>query len=180
MENFVTQFANEAAAEKTGLAVLGVDPKALLLQLITFVVFFLILKKFAFTKIVAMLDEREKTINKGVKLGVEMEAEKAKLDDQVQAALSVARKDADKIIGEAHTDAGEIIRAAEESATRKTDALLAEARGKIESDTNAARVALRKEMLQYVAEATEAIIAEKLDDKKDASLIERVLKGAKA
>ena len=48
MIDFLGQFAVEEAAEKTGLAVLGIDPKALLLQLITFLIIFFLIK---FTKV---------------------------------------------------------------------------------------------------------------------------------
>ena len=53
--------------------------------------------------------------------------------------------------------------------------MLRDATLRIEREMQTARQALRKEMLGLVAEATEVIIDEKLDAKKDAGLIERAL-----
>src|SRR5690349_4409940 len=90
------------AAESTGgVAALGINLKALILQVITFLIVFWLLKRFALTKIVQTLEERRQKIDEGVTLGREMEAEKAKLQDQVKASLQEARSEADKIIAQA-------------------------------------------------------------------------------
>jgi len=172
----LTQFAAvEEAAQEGGLAVLGINPLALLLQLVTFVLLFFILKRFAFKAIIKMLEERRSTIDKGVDLGREMEVEKQQLDERVDKVLHQARADADKVIAASHQEAGGIIREAEAVSARKTDALLADAHAKIEEEIERARTGLEKEMLALVAEATEVLIGEKLDAKKDAGLIEQVL-----
>lgn len=179
MYQYLTQFAVEETAEKTGLAVLGIDPKALLLQLITFLLLFIILKRFAFKKIIAVLEERQKTINKGVDLGREMEAEKQRLDEKADKILHDARKEADKIIAEGHTQAGQIIKEAEKTAQRKVNAMLDEARAHISEDIIRTRKQLEKETLALVAEATEALIAEKMTPEKDQKLIARILQGVR-
>lgn len=178
MEQVFTQFAvtENATAEAGGLAVLGIDPVAFLLQLVTFVILFFILKRFAFTAIIKMLEERRRTIDKGVDLGREMEAQKQQLDERVNQAMHEARSEADKIIAAAHHESGVIIKQAEEAATRKTDTMLADAHAKIAEDIERARLGLEKDMRLLVAEATEAIIGEKLDAQKDASLMERMLR----
>ena len=66
-----------------GIAALGVDLKSLILQIITFVLVFWLLKKFAFEKIVKTLDERRQTIDQGVELGQKMAEEKQRLDEQI-------------------------------------------------------------------------------------------------
>ena len=159
--------------EVSGIGALGIDVLAIVAQAVTFLVLFFVLKKFALDGIVKTLEKRRKTIDDGVRLGREMEAEKAQLDENVEKALREARREADKIIAGGQKEAGEIIRAAEETATRKTDAILADAHAKIEEDIEKARVSLEHEMRSLVAEATEVIISEKLDAKKDESLIKR-------
>jgi F-type H+-transporting ATPase subunit b len=158
-----------------GIAALGVDLKALILQMATFLIVFLILKKFAFDKIVKTLDERRDKINEGVSLGLEMEKARAKLDDELKARLQKARQEADGIIAGARQEAGEVLKAAEQSASRKTDAMIADAHARIEDDIKRARKGLEHDMLALVADATEAVTNEKLDDKKDNSLIQRTL-----
>jgi F-type H+-transporting ATPase subunit b len=172
----------EATAEPTGIAALGIDPLAILAQATTFLVLFWLIKKFALGKIVKTLEDRRKTIDKGVLLGIEMEKEKSELEIQVEKILQQARQDADKIIASGHGEAGAIIKQAEADAHRRADALMADAHNRITEDIEKAKQELKKDMVHLVATATGALIHEKVDAKKDASIIEKLLapiKGSK-
>ena len=170
-----TNFA-ETAHEATGIAALGVDPKAFLMQLVTFVLAFFVLKRFAFEPISKVLHERRETIESGVKLGEEMQKERAKLEGEVEKALHKAREEADKIISGAHDSGKQAIQEAEEKAKTKAAAVLADAENRIKQDTARARKGLEKELVSLISETTEAIIGEKVDAKKDAALIDKALK----
>lgn len=163
------------AEEPQGIAALGLDPVAIAAQAVTFLVAFWLIKKFALTKIVATLEQRRQTIDKGVLLGREMEAQKANLEARVAELLKQARAQADGIIADANQSAGQIIKAAEQQASQKVETMLADAHLKIEDDLKRARQSLEQEMLALVAEATEVIIDEKLNAQKDNSLIGRAL-----
>lgn len=172
-------FAAESAAEPSGLATLGIKPLTILLQFATFVLLFVIIKRFALNSIVSVLEKRRKTIDDGIRLGRTMEAEKAKLDESVESTLRQARIDADKILAEAHQEAGEIIRQAENDAQAKVDSMYEDAQGKIETDLKKAHDQLKSEVLALVADATEAVLDEKIDQAKDAALIRRALDGVR-
>lgn len=168
------------AEEAQGIAALGIDPLAILAQAATFLVLFFVIKKYALDGIVKSLEQRRKTIDDGVRLGVEMEAEKEKLEAKIEEQLAKARKEADKIIAESHEEAGGIMKEAEAETARRVEAMLAEATNRIEEETANARAELQQEMRTLVAEATETILEEKLDTKKDASLLERALNRVRA
>jgi F-type H+-transporting ATPase subunit b len=174
--NVPTQFAESSS----GLGALGVDGKAFLIQLVTFVLAFFILKRYAFGPIGNVLRERRETIEQGVKLGEEMRREKARFETQIEEILHKARQEADQIIGTAQDSGREAIREAEEKARAKAGIILTEAESRIKQETARARKALEKELANLVAEATEAVIQEKVDAKKDAELIERALKERQA
>lgn len=176
--NLLTVFG-QAHEEAQGIAALGIDPLAILAQAVTFLVLFFILKKFALKGIVDTLEKRRKTIDDGVRLGVEMEAEKAKLDEQVEALLQKARTNADTIIAQAHEESGAIVKEAEETALAKAETMLKDAEAKIDEEVINARKALQQETLELVADATEKIIQTKLDAKSDSSLIEKALQEVK-
>lgn len=165
--------------EAAGIAALGIDPLAILAQAVTFLVIFWVIKRFALDKIVASLEERRKTIDKGVRLGLEMQAEKDKLDEKVETSLHKARLEADKILADAHQEAGSIIKQAEDKAADKVETMITDAHSRIEDDVRKAKKQLEHEMVELVADATEIVIGEKLDARKDGSLIERALAGAK-
>lgn len=162
-----------AEQEVQGIGALGIDILAIVAQTATFLVLFFIIKKFALEKIIKTLEKRRTTIDDGVRLGREMEAEKEKLDEAVAKAMHDARLEADKVIAAARVESAEIIKAGEAATTRKTDALIADAHAKIDDDIAAARTSLEHDMRVLVAQATEVIIQEKLDAKKDESLIKR-------
>lgn len=167
--------ASQLAEEKTGVAVLGIDPKVIVLQAGTFLLLYLVIRKFALKKIVSTLEERRLTINKGVDLGLEMEKKKAEFDDELKALHHKARQQADEIIANANQESGEIIKAGELTASQKIDQMLKDAEARITREMDQARKDLKSEMLGLVAEATEVILDEKIDQKKDAGLIARAL-----
>lgn len=161
-----------------GIGALGFDGRALLIQLITFGLVFLVLKRFAFKPILKVLNERRQTIDSGITLGEQMKQERAELEAKLEAKMEEAVKEADGIIARADEAAKATIREAEDKAKAKAADVLKDAESRIAQDTARARQTLEKEVAGLVAEATEAIIQEKVDTKKDAELIERALKGA--
>lgn len=172
-----------AAAEKAeesaeGIGALGLSLPSLIASAITFLVLFWIIKKYALDGIVANLQKREDDINRGLHLTAEMDKQKAELDARVEKVLKTARKNADSIIAEAHTESGKLIQAAEESASRKAEEIMRAAEGKIEQDIANARDGLKAEMAGLITEATEAILNQKLDDNADRKLVEQYLKEA--
>ncbi|MEK7600119.1 MAG: F0F1 ATP synthase subunit B [Patescibacteria group bacterium] len=169
-----TTFASESSS---GLGALGVDGRAFLIQFATFVLVFLVLKRFAFKPIIKVMDERRETIESGVRLGDEMQKAQVKLSDEIEKSLHKARQEADGIIASAQDTARQSIRDAEDKARDKAAGILKEADGRIATDTQRARKQLEKELVGLISDATEVIIDEKVDAKKDAALIERALKG---
>jgi F-type H+-transporting ATPase subunit b len=170
----VTQFGAE---NSSGIGALGIDGKAFVIQLVTFLLAFWVLQRFAFKPILKVMEDRRKTIESGVTLGEEMRQKQAELDAKIEDALHKARLDADKIIADAQ-EAAKLAGADIEAKTqKKIQAMLAEADERIVQDTKRARKALEGELANLVAEATEAIIDEKVDAKKDAVLIDKALKG---
>ena len=165
-----------AAEEASGLGALGVDGGAFIVQLITFGLAFLVLRRYAFGPILKIMAERRETIEGGVRLGEEMRKEKAKLAGQVENALHQARQQADEIISQANDTSRQTIREAEEKAKAKAAGVLEAAESRIVQDTARARQQLEKELVGLISDTTEAVLGEKVDAKKDTQLIERALK----
>lgn len=169
----------ESAEEAGGIGALGLDPLAILAQAVTFLLLFWVIKRFALEKIVNSLEERRKTIDSGVLLGLEMQAEKEKLETRVEEMLQKAHLQADGVLADAQREAGSIIHQAEESARARVESMLNDAHARIEDDVQKAKHELEKETIRLIADATEIIIAEKLDERRDNALIEKALKGVR-
>ena len=171
--------SSTAGTEHQEKGILGLNGGAFVIQFVTFIFVFALLKKFAFNRIVKMLDERHKTIDDGVRMGVRMEQEKAKLDEDLAKVMRDARHEADEIIAAAHKDSREVLREAEKSGQRKAESIISEAEVRIEEDAKHARDKLEKELVGLVSEATETIVGEKVDAKRDADIVAKAMKGRK-
>jgi len=172
----ITQFADSTS----GIGALGLDLKALVIQLISFLLAFWVLKRFAFKPILKIMDERRKTIEAGVNLGEQMKKDQAALEAKVAQALQKARQEADGIIAGAQETSRQTVREAEEAARTKAQTIIDAAEDRIKSDTQRARKQLEGELVSLISDATEAIIGEKVDAKKDAQLIDKALKERQA
>lgn len=175
INNLINNFASEET-QASGIAALGLDPKAFLIQLITFILVFYILYKLVFFRIVEVLEKRRLTIQEGVELTVEIKAEREKLEKQIAEAHKVARKDSEKLMSETQDQAALVIKDAEDLAKVKVEKMLDDAKKKIVEETERARRSLEKETVELVIRATEAVTKEKIDSKKDSELIANALK----
>jgi len=168
------------AAESSGSSgALGLSLSSFIIQLITFILVLLLLKKFAFKPIIRILDKRHQVIEDGVKLGEEMEKQREHLKEEELKIIAEARHQADRIIETGHKEAREIVREAEKSAKVKADSMMVDAEQRIKEETAQARRKLEKDIVGLVSEATETIVEEKVDAKKDAALIDKAMKGRK-
>lgn len=173
-------FAAEAAAEHAEESgILGFSPQAFIIQVITFILVFALLKKFAFDRIVKMLDERHKVIDEGVRHGLNMKQEREKFEKEISQTARNARHQADEIIGDAQKEARDIIREAEKAANKKADNILKDAEERIKEEAEQAKRRLEKDVAVLVSEATEALVEEKVDAQKDADLIDKAIKKGK-
>src|SRR5262249_47417617 len=135
MISLLTHFGEEAS----GPAALGINAQAFVVQLFTFLIAFLILRRFAFKPILKLLDERRQTIENGILLGEKMQAEKAKLEEDVAKTLRSARQSADDIMSSAQATAKQTVAAAEETARERAAAMLKEAEASIAAATKRER-----------------------------------------
>jgi F-type H+-transporting ATPase subunit b len=161
----------------SGIGALGLNATSFLIQLGTFIIAFLVLRKWAFKPILKILNERRETIEQGVSLGEQMKKEQAEMEQRVADTMREARTQADKIIAEAGERGRQAVADAEAKAKEKAETIIASAEQRIDQDIQIARAKLEKEMAGLVADATETIIGEKVDLKKDAVLIDKALKG---
>lgn len=178
----VTQVVTHAATEAThaaesagGLSALGLNWQSFLFQLITFVIVYLILRQFVLKKIIAVLESRRTAVEDSIKHATQAEERLKNVEGQISTMLGEARKQADDVLAASHKEAASMIEAAEAKAAKRADHIVSEAKNQMQNEVSKARADLKAETAQLVAMATEKIIGEKLDAKKDASLIEKAL-----
>jgi F-type H+-transporting ATPase subunit b len=166
--------ASEAPQGITGL--LGLNLKLFIAQLVNFSIVLFVLWKWVFGPLGKKLQERTETIEKSLKHAEEIEQ---KHKDAESARLAEIEK--------ARIEASEIITRAQKMAETTKDQIVAEAKAVAEKVNAQALVQIENEKKKLIAEvreeaatmvvaATERIIKEKLDPKRDEALIKESLK----
>jgi F-type H+-transporting ATPase subunit b len=178
MVDTVTLIASATAehAQNAGLfQALGIDVKLLIEQAIAFLILVAVLGKFVYPALMRAVDGRREAIEAGLKEAKESAEAAEKAQEQVNDLLAQARKDADDILARTHQEAASMVADAESKAKARAEQIVADARAQLSIDVSKAREALKKDTVELVALATERIIGEKLDDKKDADLVKKAL-----
>ncbi|XLQ19849.1 MAG: F0F1 ATP synthase subunit B [Candidatus Moraniibacteriota bacterium] len=157
------------------LTSLGIDWRLFSAQLINFSILLLILYKFAYAPVLKMLDDRAGKIEKGL-----ADAEKS------QKKLKEIEKKEKKVLVEAKKQAKEILKKAEDQAQANKEELtkiaqkesdkIVEKAKKVASEEKDKMVAdVKSEISVLVATAVEKIVDEKINDTKDAQIINDVI-----
>jgi F-type H+-transporting ATPase subunit b len=158
------------------LSALGIDWKLLIVQGAAFLVLVWILGKFVYPVLIKSIDDRREAIESGLKEAKEAQAALADGERRVAEMLKDARKEADAIIKQSQQESAVLVNEAEDKAKVRAERIVKDARTQLDVDVQNARRALKSETIKLVAQATEKIIGSKLDQAKDAGLIERALK----
>ena len=171
----LTNFASEAAANQGLLQALGIDWKLLVEQAIAFLILVWVLGKFVYPTLVKSIDQRRAAIESSLEEAKKVQEDSANAEEKIEKLLAEARKEADDIVKRSHQEATTIVADAEAKAKTRAESFLKDAHAQLEADVNKARQILKKDTIGLVASATEQLLHEKVDAKKDEALIKRVL-----
>jgi F-type H+-transporting ATPase subunit b len=165
-----------AAASNPGLIqALGIDWKLLIEQAIAFLILVGVLGKYIYPVLIKSIDDRRETIEAGLKEAEKSRQDLEKTEVRIEKLFADARKEADEVLKRAQAEATGVVSDAEVKAKIRAERIIADAHNQLEADITKARASLKRDTAELVALATEKIIHEKLDAKKDAGLIERAL-----
>ena len=153
----------------------GVDVPKLAFQVINFLLLLYLLNRFFFRRVIALLDERQAKISKGLE-----DAESAARDRELaraerEAALDEARKEAQAMIARATKIAedsrAEIVAAAREEAEKVS----ARARDEITAETKKALAELRKQVADLALDAAGKLVRAEMTGKTQRRMVEEFL-----
>jgi F-type H+-transporting ATPase subunit b len=157
---------------------LGIDGRLLLLQAAAFLVLVFILGKFVYPYLLKALDVRRAQAEETALNAKKAEEALAQVEQKVADILRSARAEAGDMIDRSQKEATSIVEEAEDKATKRAEHIVTEAKAQLDNDIRTARETLKQETTALVAYATEKVVKQKVDAKKDASLIESALKEA--
>jgi F-type H+-transporting ATPase subunit b len=139
--------------------------------ILIFLVLLGILWKWAWGPILAAVDAREEAIQSALDEAKERQERAEQLLAEHREQLANARRQAQEIVAEGRSAGDAVRREIEEKAREEGQALLGRARQEIEREKDAALDSLRRESVELALAAAARLIAEKVDDEKDAELV---------
>ncbi|GAC1583572.1 MAG: F0F1 ATP synthase subunit B [Candidatus Dormibacteria bacterium] len=156
----------------------GINVLSLIWYLLLFGAVLYLLRRFAFSRVVGMIDARQAEINRA-------------LDEAQEAVASVKqnRERAEKILWEAGQEAQEIVRRAERigndlqadarrEAKLQQDVMIARARTEIEQERLQAVADIKKQVVDLALVAAGTVLRENLDAEKNRKLAEQTIQQA--
>jgi len=157
------------------LAKLGIDYKLLIAQVVNFLVLLFVLYKFAYGPILAILEKRQKKIEQGLADAEAAKKNLEKSEEKQKEILKKARTETKEIAAKAHIQAEKSKSEMAAEAKAQAEKIIADAKIQIEREKRKMLGEIKSEIGGLVIVATEKIINEKMDEKKDKELIEKAI-----
>lgn len=157
---------------------LGISGWKLIVQIISFLIFIVLLWRLAGGPITRMLDQRQDKIREGMEAADRMKAELQATAAKNEEVLRQARADAQQILTDARATGDAQIARAKEQAERQGEEYLTRARQTLQGETETARQQLRQEVADLAVMAATKIVRKELDPAAQARLIEETLSEA--
>ena len=153
------------AAQESGIAhQFGLEPKYVIMQMISFLILFGVLFKFGIKPTIATMEERNAKIATGLKNAEETQARLAAAAQESAQIVRTAQLEAQKAIEEARKSAKEFSEKQQAEAVARAADTLAKAQQAIALEHKKMLDEARTEIARLVVKTTEQVLAKKLSD----------------
>ena len=158
---------------------LGIDPFLLGVQIINFIILFVILKKVLYKPILKAMKSREEKLA-GVETAMgELARKQEVFESTKEKVLKAARSDANNIVNAARLEAQKIKNEATEEGNKKARALIAKGQGELDRQAKLVKRNVKESSKKLSQEVINHVLARVLDDKtrlKSIALVAKELK----
>jgi len=162
------------------LEALGINGSFLLVQIINLIIVYVVVSKWIVTPVVGMLEKRRATIAQGLEDARIAAEARANAEKEAQAIIADAQAKAGQVVREANERAesvgAEVKAAAQASAAKEREVALE----KFEAETNRILSDLRGHVAALSIAATQKLVGEALDEKRQHTLIDEFFSGIKS
>jgi F-type H+-transporting ATPase subunit b len=146
----------------------------LIVQMIVFALLIYGVMKWGWPRIIAAMDERQRTIAQGLAAAEKGEQALTDARANADAIIREARERANHIIDQAQHRANELVEDAKGTANVEGARLVAAAHQQIELDTTRARESLRREVAGIAVGAAAKLLGREIDPRKHAELLDQL------
>ncbi|NOZ04244.1 MAG: F0F1 ATP synthase subunit B [FCB group bacterium] len=155
------------------------DPGLFIWTIITFLVLFFLLAKFAWKPLLAMLEKREETIRKSLEDAEKAKQELERLQQESEAIIAKARNEAQKIVAEGKVIANRLRDEVLEKTKGKADAILKNAEKQIQMEKEKAIKEIKTEVVDLSIQIAGKLIEKNLSKDDNLALIRDSLQSVK-
>lgn len=142
---------------------LAIDPAVLALQVVAFILLFLILRRYLFRPLLAVMAQREEEIARSLEAGERARQELARLEEEKARLLAAAREEGRELVRQAVREAEEARQRLLSEAREEAQQIRRRAQEAIELERQAALVELRREVVDLAILAASRAVLGKLD-----------------
>ena len=154
---------------------LEINPGLIIWTIVTFACLYFVLAKFAWKPMLKALNQREEKIHGALQEAERARAETAEMLKQNEKNLARAEEEYQKMIREGKALAEKLKEDIVTKAKQQAQQELKLASEEIQRNVDAAKLQLRAEIADLAIKATEKILEETLDEKKQKQLIDSVM-----
>lgn len=154
---------------------LGIQPVALIAQIVNFLVLFLLLKKFLYAPILKVLEERRKKISESLEKAKKIDEEIMKIEEKRAQELEKTRAEVRKIIEEAKQNAQDVKSEVAEQALKEVSEIKKRALANWEEEKKKMMEEFKAQTAWLVISITKQVLKQSLDEKRQRELIKGVL-----
>ena len=151
-------------------------PGLMIWTVVFFLITFYVLKRFAFARIQAAIDERREKIRQSIEEAEAARAEARRLLDEHRSLIGQARGQAEEILGEARKVAEAQRQRVKDETEADRQRRLEETRRQIEAETHRALEQIRAEVAELTLMAAAKVTGKALDDADHRRLIEDAIR----
>jgi F-type H+-transporting ATPase subunit b len=156
-------------------SLIKVVPGLMIWTLVCFAITFYVLKRFAFGRIQAAIDERREKIRQSIDEADRAREESRKLVEEHRALVTQARGEAESILSEARKVADSQRDRLKQELDAERARRVEETRKEIEAETRRSIETIRSEVADLTLEATAKVTGKVLDDEDHRRLIEEAI-----
>lgn len=165
------------AAEQSGIAAtFGIDWMKFAAQLLNFGIVLFVLWKWVFGPVAKKLEERTAKIEKSLSDADRITKEKQDFEAWRNQEMSKARQEAGAIVSQSQIDSNKVKDEVLTQTKQEQQKLVEQTKKQIQQEKTLALQSAKTELADIITTATEKILRQKLDEKKDKELISESLK----
>jgi len=152
------------------------DPGLFLWTILTFLVLLVLLAKFAWKPLLALLDRREEMIRQSLDDAEKAKQELQRLQQESKEILSKARVEAQSILAKSRSEAEKLKGELRQEAKVQADSILRDAEKQIQVETEKAIAVIKNEVVDLSLLVASKLLRRNLSKEDNQSLIEESLK----